>query len=105
MGCPRQEYWSELPFPPSGILPDPGVESRSPELQANSLPTELLEKPAQAPAMQGAIAEAATPAGTLVSDEFTQVQAPTSRDLYLLIFHRALIFLSLLSSRQLCLRP
>ena len=45
MGCPRQEYWSELPFPPSGILPDPGVESRSPELQANSLPTELLEKP------------------------------------------------------------
>ena len=25
MGFPRQEYWSELPFPPSGYLPNPGT--------------------------------------------------------------------------------
>ena len=26
MGFPRQESWSELPFPPPGDLPDPGIE-------------------------------------------------------------------------------
>ena len=26
MGFPRQEYWSGLPFPPPGDLPDPGIE-------------------------------------------------------------------------------
>ena len=31
-GFPRQEYWSGLPFPPPGGLPDPGMESRSPAL-------------------------------------------------------------------------
>ena len=30
MGSPRQEYWSKLPFPSPGDLPDPGVEPRSP---------------------------------------------------------------------------
>ena len=40
----RQEYWSELPFPSSGDIPDPGIEPASseftwsPALQANSLP-------------------------------------------------------------------
>ena len=29
MGFPRQEYWSGLPFPPPGDLPDPGIESTS----------------------------------------------------------------------------
>ena len=38
MGFPRQEYWSELPFPPPGDLPDPGTEPTSPTLQADSLP-------------------------------------------------------------------
>ena len=33
----RQEYWSGLPFPAPGDLPYPGVESRSPALQADSL--------------------------------------------------------------------
>ena len=41
MGFSRQEYWSGLPFPSPGDLPDPGIESRSPALQADSLPTEL----------------------------------------------------------------
>ena len=37
----RPEYWSELPFPSPGDLPNPGIEPGSPELQADSLPTEL----------------------------------------------------------------
>ena len=36
----RQEYWSGLPFPSPGCLPDPGIEPRSPALQADSLLTE-----------------------------------------------------------------
>ena len=38
MGFFRQEYWSVLPFPSPGHLPDPGFEPRSPALQADSLP-------------------------------------------------------------------
>ena len=45
IGFPREEYWSVLPFPSSGYLPDPGIEHRSPALQADSLPTELQGKP------------------------------------------------------------
>ena len=37
MGFPRQEYWSRLPFPSPGDLPDPRIEPRSPALQAHSL--------------------------------------------------------------------
>ena len=37
MGSSRQEYWSGLPFPSPGDLPDPGIEPRSPTLQANAL--------------------------------------------------------------------
>ena len=40
MGFSRQEYWSGLPFPSPGDLPDPGFEPRSPVLQADSLPSE-----------------------------------------------------------------
>ena len=36
----RQEYWSGLPFPSPGDLPDPGIEPRSPTLQADTLPSE-----------------------------------------------------------------
>ena len=43
MGFPRREYGSRLPFPSSGDLPDPGIESGSPALQADSLLTELRE--------------------------------------------------------------
>ena len=41
MGFSRQEYWSWLPFPSPGDLPDPGIEPGSPALQVDSLPTEL----------------------------------------------------------------
>ena len=44
MGFSRQEYWSGLPFPSSGDLPDPGIEPQCPALQADSLLTELPEK-------------------------------------------------------------
>ena len=40
MGFLRQEYWSELPFPSPGDLPDQGIEPGSPVLQADSLPHE-----------------------------------------------------------------
>ena len=42
--CPwefsRQEYWSGLPCPPPGDLPNPGIKPRSPTLQVDSLPSE-----------------------------------------------------------------
>ena len=40
MGFSRQEYWSGLPCPPPGDLPNPGIEPRSPTLQADSLLSE-----------------------------------------------------------------
>ena len=40
MGFSRQEYWSELPCPPPGDLPGPGIEPVSLALQADSLPSE-----------------------------------------------------------------
>jgi len=40
MGFCKQEYWSGLPFPSPGDLPNPGIERRSPTLQADSLPSE-----------------------------------------------------------------
>ena len=41
----RQEYWSGLPCPPPGDLPNPGIEPRFPTLQADSLPSEPPGKP------------------------------------------------------------
>ena len=41
MGLSRQEYWSGLPFPSLGDIPDPGIEPSSPALQADALPSEL----------------------------------------------------------------
>ena len=40
MGFSRQQYWSELPFPSPGDLPNPGLEPRSPTLQTDTLPSE-----------------------------------------------------------------
>ena len=45
MGFPRQEYWSGLPFPSPGDLPDPGIEPGSPALQADALTSEPPGKP------------------------------------------------------------
>ena len=45
MGFLRQEYWSGLPFPSPGDLPDPDIELTSPTLHADSLPLSLLGSP------------------------------------------------------------
>ena len=45
MGFPRQEYWSGLPFPSQGDLPDPGIKPGSDALQAGSFPFEQQGKP------------------------------------------------------------
>jgi len=45
MGFFRQKYWSGLPCPPPGDLPDPGIEPVSPALQEDSLPSEPPGKP------------------------------------------------------------
>ena len=38
VGFPSQGYWRGLPFPPPGGLPEPAIETESPELQMDSLP-------------------------------------------------------------------
>ena len=40
MGFSRQEYWSGLPFPSPGDLPNPGIEPGSPALEADALTSE-----------------------------------------------------------------
>ena len=40
MGFSRQEYWSGLPFPSPGDLPNPGIKPRSPAFQADALTSE-----------------------------------------------------------------
>ena len=45
MGLSGQEHWSGLPFPSPGDLPDPGIEPRSPTLQADTLTSEPPGKP------------------------------------------------------------
>ena len=44
MGFPRQEYWSGLPFPAPGDLPDPRIKPRSAALKVDSLTSEPPEK-------------------------------------------------------------
>ena len=48
MGFSRQEYWSELPFPPPGDLPNPGIELaslRSPALASEFFTTSAMWEP------------------------------------------------------------
>ena len=45
MGFSRQEYWSGLPFPPLGHLPNPGIESGPPALRQSLLSSEPPGKP------------------------------------------------------------
>ena len=44
MGFSRQEYWSGLPFPSPGDLPDPGIKPGSPAFQADALTSTTREK-------------------------------------------------------------
>ena len=45
MGFPRQEYWSGLPFPSPGSIPDPGIKPMLPALADKFFTTESPEKP------------------------------------------------------------
>ena len=45
MGFSRQEFWSGLPFPSPGDLPNPGIEPGSPALEADALTSESPGKP------------------------------------------------------------
>ena len=45
IGFSRQEYWSGLPFPSPGDLPNPGIKPRSPALQADALLSDPPGKP------------------------------------------------------------
>ena len=48
MGFPRQEYWSALPFPSPGDLPDPEIAPASPTVWlVDSLPLSYLGNPAE----------------------------------------------------------
>ena len=52
-GFSRQEYWSGLPFPSLGYIPDPGIEPASPAWQVDSLLLKHLENPpGNSPAMK-----------------------------------------------------
>ena len=45
IGLPRQEYWSGLPFPSPGGLPDPGIKPESPALAGGFFTTKPPGKP------------------------------------------------------------
>ena len=45
LGFSRQEYWSGMPFPSPGDLPNPGIKPRSPAVQADAVPSEPPGKP------------------------------------------------------------
>ena len=49
MGLSTQEYWSGLPFPSLGYLPNPGIKPGSPALQMDSLLSESPGEPLSEP--------------------------------------------------------
>ncbi|XP_070330551.1 protein enabled homolog isoform X14 [Odocoileus virginianus] len=76
MGFSRQEYWSGLPFPPPGDLPDPGVEVRVPPLQADALTSEPPGKPSHhsSPVSEQSICQAR--AAVMVYDDANKKWVP-----------------------------
>ena len=64
----RLEYWSGLPFPSPGDLPDPGIEPVSPALKEDSLPTEL---PGKQKAPLGALESTLGRRFTMLNDEYS----------------------------------
>ena len=76
MGFSRQEYWSGLPFPSPGDLPDPGIEPGSPALQIDSLPSE----PAGSGMGSNTNIRMTDVPSTLVTGEMTRFQGLCSRN-------------------------
>ena len=88
MGFSRQEYWSELPFPSAGDLPDSGVKLRSPALQADSLLTELPGKPKTACGIQ--FPDHRLNPGPLHWDcEVSSATGPPGKPLFVLLHHNS----------------
>ena len=52
LGFPRQEYWNGLPYPPSGDLPNPGIEPLSAALAGGFFTAEPPGKPQERPPLQ-----------------------------------------------------
>ena len=75
MGFSKLEYWSGLPCPPPGDLPDPGIEPRSPTLQADS--TIWATRESQNMSIFLLINEAGRPVSTLEPWDFNQLCART----------------------------
>ena len=73
MGFPRQEYWSGLTFPSPGDLPDPGIKSGFPELQADSLPSKRLMSQASLEEEIDICAQLVTLLGTMEGDRASMV--------------------------------
>ena len=61
MGFSRQEYWSGLPFPSPGDLPDLGIEPRFPEVQVDSSLSEPPGKECEKETMKNTTWTAASP--------------------------------------------
>ena len=76
MGFSRQEYWSGLPFPSPGDLPNPWIEPGSRALQADSLPAEPPRKPYKAERFVMNVVGTAHPIECLVSP-FWEAGVPT----------------------------
>ena len=83
MGFSRQEYWSGLPSPPPGDLPDPGIKPASLMLAAGSLPTEPPGKsfsrpPGSVSEQQGVVAAALHSTASMAMLDFTENCDPCS---------------------------
>ena len=77
IGFSRQEYWSGVPSPSPGDLPDPGIEPQSPALQADALPSELPGRPT-------ALVGVPSPAQVLYTQRLTRRHSPG--DVYVRVY-------------------
>ena len=83
MGFPRQEYWSGLPFPSPGDLPNPGIKLRSSALQTDSLltkPIKFIYKTKQNKVLMSLFFISLQLAQ---SDGYVQIPRPTKPQMYL----------------------
>ena len=87
-GFSRQEYWSELPCPPPGDLPNlvGVIEPRSPELQANSSPAEPPGNPKHTEVGRLSLLQ-----GIFLTQESNQVLLHCRQILYQLSYQGALL--------------
>ena len=73
----RQEFWSGLPFPSPGDLPNPAIETGSPTLQADSLPSEPPGKPPETPVVLLDTSHSGSSVSSLQETGFIQPPRPS----------------------------